>query len=658
MVILSHWAAWLVVLWSSCYVVSLAGWGALAARFLDGGEPAPLGLRMGWGTAVVLLIGGPLLALHLAYGPVLSVLVGLGLLLWAGDLVLRRAEVRTALRDRARDVVANPATTLVALVVVAAALVVVSASAFEPASTFRTDDDGCAYLAFPREMVMTGGSEQPFSIRHAFSLNGQFFLEALLLGRLHAEQMFVLDRGIFLIVAIFAVIGLSRRPWLQRQPYALLPELALVLLPNIRVNTASYFTGLVILLTLYSTIARAPGVGEGPRSRWWRPAVGIGLTAGAALVLRPMYAPPVALAVAVACGPQLWRSWARARASLAEGLVIATAALVFLAPWMVVGWRSDGTPMYPLLEGTVRRFPPVLPYGRLFVPRVVWYDTMTDDTFRTPLVMVLAGLCLVDDGKRRLLRAWVLAPILTAFVLLTFQPRLHADDEARYVAPVLLAAVLVVGARAMEILSDAGSINLKVQGVGAAAAAIGLVVHLHEARATTAQQFTDAINTLRRIWASPPTLGAQSDSYEKMQAHAAPGAAILSMTSHPYLLDFARNRIRLLDIPGLAGPAGGFPVDGTEADMVRYLRGEGIRYLAISSERLDPYDMRIWRSRSRNIPSRTDVEVFPQASWAPVIVSVVDMMDRLSKDYVAAYGDDVVKLVDLTKAVPASERQP
>src|SRR6185312_10478453 len=172
------------------------------------------------------------------------------------DLWRRRAGFRPALRSTFRDVAENPATAIMALVVAGAALLVLVASAFEPTSTFRTDDDTVAYLSFPREMVLTGGSVQPFSYRHAYSLNGQSFLLALLLPHLHVEELFVLDRGIFLVITLIMVTGLSERPLLQRAPYALLPELVLALLPNTRVNTTSMLTGTVALLTLYSALRR------------------------------------------------------------------------------------------------------------------------------------------------------------------------------------------------------------------------------------------------------------------------------------------------------------------------------------------------------------------------------------------------------------------
>jgi hypothetical protein len=235
------------------------------------------------------------------------------------------------------------------------------------------------------------------------------------------------------------------------------------------------------------------------------------------------------------------------------------------------------------------------------------------------------------------------------FVLVRAHPRVLTQDEHRYIGPVLLATVFVVSVRAMEILSDLGSVAAKREGVAAATAAIAMVVHLHDARVNSVRELSDAINTWRRVSTTAPVLGLQSGSYEAAQAHAEPGSTILAMTMRPYLLDYTRNRIILLDMPGLAAPRGGFPIDGTDADYVKYLRESGIRYVAISSDRPDPYDLNIWRPRLHEIAARTDVEAWPQASWAPVMVPIVEAMDRLAKTYTEAFADNNVRLIDLTK---------
>jgi hypothetical protein len=274
---------------------------------------------------------------------------------------------------------------------------------------------------------------------------------------------------------------------------------------------------------------------------------------------------------------------------------------------------------------------------------------MADDAFRAPLVLALAGLCLLDSSDRPVLRPWVLSPILALAALLFFDPRAIQVNAIRYALPVVLAAVLVVGARAMAILEDLGPASAKRDVAGAAIAVFGLLLHLHDARDPIAHEFADAVNTMRRLADAPPVLGPQAASYKALQDHTEPGSTILAMTMRPHLFDFAHNRVTLLDYPGLAGPRPGFPVDGTDADYLKYLRDHGIQYLAISTERPDPYDLGIWRPRLKDIKSRTDVEAWAQAAWAPVFVYVVEAMERLSTQHATVWRDPNLVLVDLTK---------
>ncbi len=59
-------------------LVAIDGWGGLAARWMTN-VPVDAGLRLAWGMAVLLAIGGALVAVGLATRPVVIGVVGLGL---------------------------------------------------------------------------------------------------------------------------------------------------------------------------------------------------------------------------------------------------------------------------------------------------------------------------------------------------------------------------------------------------------------------------------------------------------------------------------------------------------------------------------------------------------------------------------------------------
>ena len=72
--------------------------------------------------------------------------------------------------------------------------------------------------------------------------------------------------------------------------------------------------------------------------------------------------------------------------------------------------------------------------------------------------------------------------------------------------------------------------------------------------------------------------------YYSLQQSVPPGEPLLVMLEKPYRLDFRRNRIMSLDIPGAVSPAPGIPIlDGPE-EVAGYLLGKSIRYVAFIKE--------------------------------------------------------------------------
>src|SRR5256886_7684645 len=77
------------------------------------------------------------------------------------------------------------------------------------------------------------------------------------------------------------------------------------------------------------------------------------------------------------------------------------------------------------------------------------------------------------------------------------------------------------------------------------------------------------------------------------------GARVAALVDDPWLLDFSRNSIALLDFPGAAAPAPGLP-SFTDAEHWRaYFVAEGIRYVAFSDPAVSTYMYRrsnwVWR---------------------------------------------------------------
>ena len=74
---------------------------------------------------------------------------------------------------------------------------------------------------------------------------------------------------------------------------------------------------------------------------------------------------------------------------------------------------------------------------------------------------------------------------------------------------------------------------------------------------------------------------AEIDAYRNLQRALPVGATVLCSLPRNYLLDFARNRVFVNDLPGIYGPGPGWPNEHGGAGMARYLRQNGVEYVAV-----------------------------------------------------------------------------
>lgn len=70
--------------------------------------------------------------------------------------------------------------------------------------------------------------------------------------------------------------------------------------------------------------------------------------------------------------------------------------------------------------------------------------------------------------------------------------------------------------------------------------------------------------------------------YAALQQSIPPGSALITRVKHPYLLDFGRNRVFVVDWPGGASPPPGMPTFGGGNALADYFIARRIRYVAYS----------------------------------------------------------------------------
>jgi hypothetical protein len=566
-------------------LASWAGWGAAIHRLVLRGGVVDRGLHAGWGLAFTLLVGG-VLNLTEAISP-LSILVFLaaGLTLLAWDVYRRRrrfaasllATVRRARRDWLLSALGGAALTMLA-----------AGYAASVCSThFNDHDDLQAYFVFPAKMIQTGAlGPDPYSERRILSLGGMSFLHAIVLSVADPKYFRIVDPGIALLLSVALLAGMARVARTHRWA-ALLAVLLFVLIPSPAANVTSSLTGLslflTLFLTLYRTSVRSP---SGPLMAL-RNAVPVALTASALCSLKTTHVLAAALLIAaVYCvrgGTR--RQWSSA---LGEASLVAGLTLLFLAPWMVSLYRSNGTLFYPLLgrgfRGSV--------YGSYWAPTTsltfgnafaMLRPTLLD-LKAIPLVILGAGALLRSDiGERR----WVLVgwAVAAAISLLVMPWALSGALESyRYSFAFLNAAIFTLAMFAFP--SGAGWRRWRPEWRRAwPVGVLGLGVLAMAQSHSGATHSSSLLKTIRegvKDSQNPHFMLRYVRRYARMQNALPEGVAVLTRLQYPFLLDFTRNQVLIADYPGGSSPPPGMPFFQGGDRLAAYLCQRPIRYLAYS----------------------------------------------------------------------------
>jgi hypothetical protein len=452
-------------------------------------------------------------------------------------------------------------------------------------------DDFQAYFGFPKQLLATGTLIEPFSERRILAYGGQSYLQALVLAFSTVFRIGVLDNGICVLVLVGLVVG-----WVRERPrfplWVALPALfGLFTLHYYDLNhsAASEFSGAVFFLAMFRVLDRPRRADE----KAWVNALALALLASAACTLRQSNLPAAALIPAAYYGLRMVHEgdargrWAR------EAALAALFSLSLLLPWMVLAYRSCGTPLYPLILGNGAQNSPgsgginsLVSGGihRSTVEKARYFVTAGLYPGRLPglLLAFTAGL-LVPSRASLALRASLAGTALAIIMLFNALAYPHMIDATdRYLFPYglayfLAAALVATGAMAYPTMKPARSVIVMALVVGA------LVLPLVQRPDNIMNFYFGEENDIEAARRDPYRFhhGDPGDAvYAALQRAVPEHATLLVMLDQPFRLDFKRNRILLWDEPGAVSPPPHLPIGQGPDALARYLLGQGVRYVA------------------------------------------------------------------------------
>ena len=635
-------AAWLAFL-----LAALAGWGHLVERVAR--IEVDAGLRIVWGTAALLTVAGALIAVGACDHRALLVLLAVGLAGYAWrELTVARPSL-LALADDARALARDPHVAI--LYAALAALLIVNVIGAIVQLRGNVYDDDVAYTPFVKRLLDVGDLDEPFSFRRISAFGGQTVLSALAAARGTLDNLYLVDRGLCQLVTVLLVVGMVRRQDVDRFVGALV-VLVLLLLPEGSINTASYWSGAALFLALYRTVAHVDGEA---RARF---AVA-GLVAAATCSLRQNYL-PVALGFVGLC--LLFRLERPLRASLRRDRMAWVGAIVGgavgLLPWLAASWRANHTFLYPFQLGTFNpsiQMTPTVWTGwqeLQFFLKVV----LEPDPIRVAVPLIPILLVVRDRRAGRPLTALTCASVLGFLLLVHTFALSDAKNLWRYAfgfCAALTALLALEGAR--QVPAPPPPTTTSPVAVPPPVVAMPAIARVWIVACLLAQVASTGKSTARRYTRIGDDLAAASRTHWRadtdlalpalhraLQATIPPHARLAVLLDQPYYLDYARNRIYNLDVPGYASLRPGMPFFQGAEPVAAYFRERGIRYLAFVRGDASRYFFRrdFWVARL----------LFDTELWRIMGAYVVDALDNfreLAGRYHVLFDREGVVMLDL-----------
>ncbi len=612
-------------LWGFVVISGFIGWGLIAARLagVKAGDSPDWGLSAGWGMALVLALGGALSLVELALPPVLFGLVFVG-------VALHLAEFRKLqISFKGWSGAAWGLMAVVAVVMLARYSVVVSFKGL------ACPDDEVAYFTFVSRLLQTGTILEPYGLRRLTTLGGHTFLQSLVIMVGKEESGFLLDRGIGALVAVGLVAGFLRG---EKINPALAYTVAMALtisMPFSFGNSSSHLNGFVFFLTLFRTLHLFPlsSSGPGPRPLWLIGLVGAGMSA----LKAPMMVGAAAAIFFYWLIPVLGDRdhWRRYGAALGH---LGLAASVFLMSWMGLLYRSSGTVLYPLFRGNAR---PEYVYtywdtvGPARLLELLW------DYFSQPFVaLALAPIIFhIFRPRDRASLALYLGALVVAVATVTTLTNDNTINHHRFIAPVLNAALVTTVIYLLKELWEAPAEKGGTRPIARAAAAILIALALLKGSYSVYRNTDRLIDGL----GVQVITSQQRAAYAEMQAAVPEGERVLAIIDQAFALDYARNTVFNIDIPGGASPDPGMPFFKGPRALKEYLIGQSVRYVAFrdfETREYCSYRRDVWEEYARGVRSQSKL-------FAKYFLDLFDTVTELAKSETLVYrkgGLSVIRL--------------
>lgn len=626
--------------WASLVLVALNGLGKLVSRLLHI-QPFATSVSCSLGIAAAIAVGGLLNLAHGIYPASIFALLALGLAAFF-TFFKRHPRQYSWLRFWAD----SPGPVRLALLV---ALLILIARVFATVrlGSFNITDDSSAYLVFPQKMLAAHCfAFDPFSDRRLLSsLGGAYFLQTIVIAGTSLGHIAMADRtfGLILLAPVLFDLGIA----FGLAPYQIAAmELLASLVPQETFNLTFIVLPVAMLMSMMWLLMQIETAGE---AFPWQLLLSFGSIGGAAIAMKSTYLPFVgALLIVSPLFTIRTKNW---KWSLFSFVTALFGVLATLLAWAIAMKLNSGTYLFPVLgRGLDYSRYAHLSHNHSFVTVRFLMKLGTQGV----LLLVLAGFLAILSPKSRRTKTAISFLVASAFAITAFNLESGGDYIWRYNFPQFFCSVIVFYAAAGECFVAFPRARRSSLVFYAGMASLASMFFYYDLSGKAPQPFRqfkiereEYRRALRAGLEERPleSLGTEHE-YHAIQSAIPDNGTSLENVAYPFLFNYKRNNIFVMDWPGAASPRPGWPYRSTAVELASYLRDNSIRYLIYG------YKFAVWddatNCRNLQTPRLFSVEL---DQLMQLSVAADGQLNELLSHYQSIYDDGRTAVIDLDRPI-------
>lgn len=590
------------------------------------------GLQCATGLSFVIALGGYLNLFSLISKASLTIIWLLGLALALAFLLGNFQSLLANLKSTCESLKSDKAFSV--LVLILSLIFVLKFSSFISPGAYNTGDDYQGYFVFPAKMIQTGslGAEAFNERRLVSSLGGQYFLDSFVYLFGSPKNFSLIDYSVGYLLLILVAISLVKSSRLNK--YLQLWLVAVVILTPLyitNVNITSVLTGAVLFLSLIALLQE-----ENFSIKYL---LVLSLIFTALCALKNSFVPVAVLLLLTI----FFKNYqvVKTKQFVLKAIIFFITSLIFLSPWLLASYQSNGTLLYPMLGSGFH----AAKYGSFPAPSsLIDATSFISFFFKVQNIYLFVFLLCLIFALTNLRNKFFtklefhLAIILILGVLIMgYGTAGYATD--RYAFPFMMPIILVLLISLLSRLSNSDQVK-ECNIFLSLLVALGILVGIG------ANEFFNyeslALDKLKfGLRGSDLVSHEEQDRYYNLQNVVPAGATILAHLDQNYLFNFQRNKIFVVDYAGASSLPPGMPFFQGPEVLAKYLLSQQIDYVAYAYGNEAGFSRQQFAAR---LDPKTEVWIKAEAQYT---FDFQDNLLALGKVKKRLYDDGQIFILDL-----------